>query len=189
MNRGCRRHPSWSSPPPSKTPVLPYPWTAGAGVWTTSSSSAFGAQGSTRPSTSTNSPTASRPNGSSPDGSNSATPKGLTPPWMANPAEAYEKAIQRYRLSPTARLPLGRLRQTRKTCKRGLGRHDRSPGIHLISAASCPTNQDHLISPELPLQYLSLQNQRLHCNWTTSHRSSFLPQCRSSPECRNVLQF
>ena len=115
--------------------------------------------------------------------------QNITPAWMATPAEAYEKAIQRYRLSPTARLPLGRLRQTRKTCKRGLGQHDRSPGIHLISAASCPTNQEHLISPELPLQYLSLQNQRLHCNWTTSHRSSFLPQCRSSPECRNVLQF
>ena len=166
MNRGCRRHPSWSSPPPSKTPVLPYPWTAEAGVWTTSSSSAFGAQGSTRPSASTNSPTASRRNGSSPDGSNSATPKGLTPPWMATPAEAYEKAIQRYRLSFTARLPLGRLRQTRKTCKRGLGRHDRSPGIHLISAAPLsnqpgPPHFSSRTTSSLDITIASLINDRL----------------------------
>ena len=60
--------PAWSLPPPSKTPVLPSPWTAGAGAWTTSSSSASGARSSTRPSTCTNSRTASKPNRSSPDG-------------------------------------------------------------------------------------------------------------------------
>ena len=35
--------PAWSSPRCSKTPVSPSPWTAGAGAWTTSSSSACGA--------------------------------------------------------------------------------------------------------------------------------------------------
>ena len=53
--------PAWSSPPCSRTQVLPSPSTAGAGALTTSSSSACGAPSSTRPSTCTKSLTASTP--------------------------------------------------------------------------------------------------------------------------------
>ncbi len=61
-------------------PVSGYRWTAGAGAWTTSSSSGCGVRSNTRPSICASLPTASRPGASSANGSASTTPRGRTRP-------------------------------------------------------------------------------------------------------------
>ncbi len=60
-------------------------WTAGAGAWTTSSSSGCGAPSNTRLSICTTLPTASRPGASSASGSTSTTPNRHTRPSAEKP--------------------------------------------------------------------------------------------------------
>ena len=77
--------PASPSPGACERPVSRSRWTAGAGAWTTSSSSGCGAPSNTRLSICTTLPTASRPGASSASGSTSTTPNGHTRPSAEKP--------------------------------------------------------------------------------------------------------